>query len=257
MSELRTLAGRRTGRFVGRVYDFIDDLRDIGRAASSGNTAVTLNAIREAGLEQAMRQLDAKRPDASHGDDVDALVTLAALHPDVASFEGWLREVLTRPSGGDGVTLATVHSVKGQEWDRVLVLDVREGILPHRLAQDVEEERRILHVAITRGRQEVAVLTDRARPSRFIEELHTQWSGPQHAPPGGRRRGASHQAAADRTIAAREGLTLEANGGYRGTIVAIDDAGVHIATPTGGRLKIRYGERVKIDDEVLVLGAPL
>lgn len=256
LAEFRALAGRRCGRFVGRLYDFIDDLRDISRAAASGETANVLSAIGKAGLEQAMRQLDAKSLGESHVDDLDALMNLAALHPDVASFEDWLREMLTRPSDRNGVTLATVHKVKGEEWDNVLVLDVRDGVLPHRRARDIEEERRILHVAITRGREQVVVLTDRARPSRFIQELTAPWAAPNPAHAAGRRRGSAQQPAKHKTIAAREGLTLEANGGYSGPIVSIDGAGVHIATSTGGRLKIRFGERVKVDDEVLVLGAP-
>lgn len=255
-AEFRALAQRRAGRFVGRIYDFIDDLRDIGRAGARGTTADVLTAIRAVGLDKAMGQLDAQSLGDSHIDDLDALTNLAQLHPDAASFEEWLREVLTRPSDRDGVTLATVHKVKGEEWDRVLVVDVRDGVLPHRRAQDVEEERRILHVAITRGREQVVVLTDRTRPSPFIRELHEPWAAPQPARAAGRRRGSTQQPATQRTIAARDGLTLEANGGFRGTIVSIDGAGVHIATSTGGRLKIRYGERVKVDDEVRVLGAP-
>ena len=256
LAQLRTLAARRSGRFVGRVYDFIDDLRTIGRAASSGEALVVLNAIRQIGLEQAMQKLDAKSLGESHIDDLDALVNLATLHSDAASFEAWLREILSRPSDSDGVTLATVHKVKGEEWDNVLVADVRDGVLPHRRARDVEEERRILHVAITRGREQVVVLTDRARPSPFIQQLHEPWVAPPRAPTAGRRTGATQKPPAHKTIRAREGMTLEANGGHRGTIVSIDGGGVQIATPNGGRLKIRYGERVKINDEVLVLGAP-
>ena len=252
-AEFRSLAGRRSGRFVGRLYDFIDDLRDIRRAAASGETAVVLTAIGKAGLEQAMRQLDAKSLGESHVDDLDALMNLAAMHPDLASFEAWLREMLTRPSDSNGVTLATVHKVKGEEWDNVLVADVRDGVLPHRRARDVEEERRILHVAITRGREQVVVLTDRARRSPFIQQLYDPWVEPRGAPAGGRRTGSTPKVPAQKTITPREGMTLEANGGYRGTIVSIDGDGVHVATSTGGRLKIRYGERVKVDDEVLVL----
>jgi DNA helicase-2/ATP-dependent DNA helicase PcrA len=44
-------------------------------------------------------------------------------------------------------------------------------MMPHRLATDTEEERRILHVAITRAREQVVVLTDAARPSPFVAEL--------------------------------------------------------------------------------------
>jgi DNA helicase-2/ATP-dependent DNA helicase PcrA len=88
------------------------------------------------------------------------------------TFERWLRGVLERPRAmEDGVVLSTVHRVKGMEWDRVVVYGVTNGILPHRLAEDVEEERRVLHVAITRGRHRVAVLADASRPSPFLDEL--------------------------------------------------------------------------------------
>ena len=58
-----------------------------------------------------------------------------------------------------GVTVSTIHRVKGREWDHVAALGVVDGIVPHRLAEDTEEERRALHVGITRGAT-AAVLTD-------------------------------------------------------------------------------------------------
>lgn len=249
MAELRAVAKRRTGRFSGRIYDFMDAVRDIGRAAAGGTTADVLGAIRTVGLDQAMRQLDTKSFGDSHIDDLDALANLAVLHPDAATFEEWLHDVLSRPSEQAGVTLATVHKVKGEEWDRVLAVDVRDGILPHRRAVDLEEERRILHVAITRGREEVVVLTDRERPSRFIDELRTPWTQPRVKP----RRRPTPQQEPQRTVKAAEGMTLEANGGYRGMIVSVDGGGVSIATSNGARLKVRYGERVKVDGEAVVL----
>jgi DNA helicase II / ATP-dependent DNA helicase PcrA len=96
---------------------------------------------------------------------------VAALHPEAATFDQWLREVLRRETAPDGVTLSTVHRVKGREWDRVVVFGVNSGLLPHRLAEDEEEERRVLHVAITRGREEVVLLVDDERPSPFLDEL--------------------------------------------------------------------------------------
>jgi DNA helicase-2/ATP-dependent DNA helicase PcrA len=57
------------------------------------------------------------------------------------------------------------------EWKRVAVFGANAGILPHRLAQDEEEERRVFHVAITRCRQQVVVLADRTRPSPMLAEL--------------------------------------------------------------------------------------
>jgi len=88
------------------------------------------------------------------------------------TFERWLRSVLARPSDDEaGVTLSTVHRVKGMEWDRVVVFGATAGLLPHRLAGDVEEERRVMHVAVTRGRSRVVVLADASRPSAFVDEL--------------------------------------------------------------------------------------
>jgi DNA helicase-2/ATP-dependent DNA helicase PcrA len=69
------------------------------------------------------------------------------------------------------VTLSTVHRVKGREWNRVIVFGATAGLMPHRLAFDVEEERRVLHVAVTRARERVVVLADGSRPSPFLEEL--------------------------------------------------------------------------------------
>jgi DNA helicase-2/ATP-dependent DNA helicase PcrA len=57
------------------------------------------------------------------------------------------------------------------EWDKVVVYGATAGIMPHRLAEDVEEERRVLHVAITRARHAVVVLGDRSRPSMFMSEM--------------------------------------------------------------------------------------
>ena len=95
----------------------------------------------------------------------------------VANFSGGERQGLG-PKGGaaergrkKGVTLSTVHRVKGMEWDRVIVAGVTAGVLPHRLSENEEEERRVLHVAITRGRQRVVVLADATRPSSFLGEL--------------------------------------------------------------------------------------
>ncbi len=69
--------------------------------------------------------------------------------------------------------LATVHRVKGQEWPHVIVHLVDDDQFPHRLADDVEEERRLLHVAITRARRHATIVTGR-RPSPFIAELTTE-----------------------------------------------------------------------------------
>ncbi len=89
------------------------------------------------------------------------------------------------------ITLATMHSAKGLEWDHVFVIGVEEGTVPHRrvdapkrsdaIAGDLEEERRLFYVAMTRAREQLWLSRgqgriDRGReieriPSRFLEEL--------------------------------------------------------------------------------------
>ncbi len=88
----------------------------------------------------------------------------------------------------DGVTLATLHSAKGLEWDSVFVTGVQEGTMPFSYAESptqVEEERRLLYVGLTRARVDLTVSWSRARnpggratrrPSRFLDGLVPQES---------------------------------------------------------------------------------
>jgi DNA helicase-2/ATP-dependent DNA helicase PcrA len=170
------LAGAVPGKEAPKVERLAAELeRLVGKArARRATTDGLLRIIRDdMGLGGAMGLLDTSGggEGSSHLDDLDALEQVAALHPDPATFERWLRARLEAAPSGDGVTLSTVHRVKGMEWDRVAVFGVCGGLMPHRLADDEEEERRVLHVAITRCRREVVILTDRHRPSPFLAEL--------------------------------------------------------------------------------------
>ena len=162
-------------KVAAKVVALVDDLRVVTAAVQTGTTREALAVIKDrVGLGGAMGMLDSSHAGAggsSHLDDLEALEQVAALHPDAASFEPWLRSVFHREATADGVTLSTIHRVKGREWDRVVVFGVTAGLVPHRLAIDVEEERRVLHVAITRGRHRVAVLADSSRPSPFLTEF--------------------------------------------------------------------------------------
>ena len=66
----------------------------------------------------------------------------------------------------DGVTLATVHTAKGLEWDSVFVVGLQEGTLPFSYAEtpaEIEEERRLLYVGMTRARVDLALSWSLAR----------------------------------------------------------------------------------------------
>ena len=102
------------------------------------------------------------------------LRVLAAQSPDTAAFLKRLREaeeVLDSP-GGHPILLSTVHSAKGREFDRVIILDALEGIFPACDAiqhgalgwdQRMEEETRLFYTAMTRARDRLVILA----PSRF------------------------------------------------------------------------------------------
>ena len=177
LDDLRSLPDRIDDAKVGaKLSDFAADLEAVATAVAEpgATTRSVLDVIADGvGLAGAMSMLDVSKggQSGSQVDDLDALAQVADLHPDPETFEGWLRQVLARPSTDGGVTLSTVHRVKGMEWDRVAVFGVTDGVLPHRLSENEEEERRVLHVAITRCRQRVAVLADATRPSPFLGEL--------------------------------------------------------------------------------------
>ncbi len=177
IADLRAVVDRIDDAKVGaKLEGLADDLQAVADAVARRTTRQALAVIADdVGLAGAMSMLDGSKggQTASQLDDLDALSQVADLHPDPATFEAWLRSVLARPSGlaTAGATLSTVHRVKGMEWDRVIVAGVTAGVLPHRLSENEEEERRVLHVAITRGRQRVVVLADATRPSSFLGEL--------------------------------------------------------------------------------------
>ncbi len=108
-----------------------------------------------------------------------------------ASFREWfahieeykrqLDEQKRRPKDGemeDAVALQTMHGSKGLEYEEVFIPDLNEGIVPHKkaaLEADIEEERRLLYVGMTRAKNRLHLyyLKERygreAEPSRFLE----------------------------------------------------------------------------------------
>jgi DNA helicase-2/ATP-dependent DNA helicase PcrA len=108
--------------------------------------------------------------------DLDQLERLAATAP---TRERFLTELTLDPpaatgdAGGpankdeDWLVLSTIHSAKGQEWKAVFVLNLVDGCIPSDLATDrpesIEEERRLLYVAMTRARDQLDLL----QPERF------------------------------------------------------------------------------------------
>jgi DNA helicase-2/ATP-dependent DNA helicase PcrA len=174
LNGLLRMVDRMQDRDRGKLEEYISDVQAVRRAAAGGDTVDVLRLVRDSiGLDKAMLLLEGSRrrlDRSAQTDDLDALVALAGLHPDPGGFESWLAQSLSDPGTPDGVVLSTVHRVKGQEWPFVVLHDVSEGLLPHRLASDVEEERRVFHVGLTRAINTSWVVAG-SRPSRFVDEL--------------------------------------------------------------------------------------
>ena len=93
----------------------------------------------------------------------------------------------------DSVQLMTLHASKGLEFPHVTIIGMEEKLLPHRASIDdgnIEEERRLAYVGITRARETLSMTmalkrrqfgeTIKCEPSRFIDELpqdDLQWQG--------------------------------------------------------------------------------
>lgn len=121
-------------------------------------------------------------------ESLNALMGLAEQAPPGSTLRDFVAELFARQAGQheptmSAVTIATLHSAKGLEWESVYIIGLSEGLVPisyARTFEAVDEERRLLYVGITRARQRLHLSwshqgqgrgqTDR-RPSRFVEEL--------------------------------------------------------------------------------------
>ena len=120
--------------------------------------------------------------------------------PEDATLSGFLNEIAlytdldSLDNGGDCVTMMTIHAAKGLEFPRVYVVGMEEGIFPGSSAQfeeeELEEERRLCYVAMTRARERLTLSHARQRMlygktasnrlSRFLEEIpakNLSWEG--------------------------------------------------------------------------------
>ena len=127
-----------------------------------------------------------------------AIKDFAKSYPD-ATLSDWLESVaLIGDEGADAsesrVSLMTLHASKGLEFERVFIVGVEENLLPHfnsinakAKPDDVEEERRLFYVGMTRAKERLTLLAasrreksgswEISRPSRFLREIPGQYLG--------------------------------------------------------------------------------
>lgn len=181
--QLQRLALLQDPWVAEQLEDFLIDLQMLGGQLALGLPQFFQALRQRTDFLKALDQLDQSsgpgKAAASHRDDLISLEQSARTHAGPpCDFEDWLQERLSQPSQETGVRLSSIHRAKGLEWEGVLVYGVTRELLPHRLSRDLEEERRILHVALTRSRRCCAILSDPKEPSPFLAELDPP-SGPK------------------------------------------------------------------------------
>ncbi len=148
-------------------------------------------AIRRSGLESSLAQ-SGDPEDSNRLENIEELVGAVqqfSQDNENATISDFMQSVALvsdtdSMNSDDYVTIATVHAVKGLEFDNVFIVALEEGIFPTQRAiysGDIEEERRLMYVAITRARKRLFVLNARQRyrfgksepmtQSRFVSEM--------------------------------------------------------------------------------------
>ncbi|GAA1101371.1 ATP-dependent DNA helicase UvrD2 [Nocardiopsis metallicus] len=189
---------RGTTRFFERpeIKQAVHTLRG-ARHGAAGETAEPLVATVRSLLSQ-MGLTDTAPEGCQARERWESLSALAQLAEDMAAKPGpdggqatmaaFVEELETRMAtehapGFEGVTIASLHSAKGLEWDAVFLVGLTEGMMPIIYAEtdeQVEEERRLFYVGVTRARSSLAMSWSLARspggrktrkPSRFLDGL--------------------------------------------------------------------------------------
>jgi DNA helicase-2/ATP-dependent DNA helicase PcrA len=264
------LDGKGSRREADKVLDLAADVTAVRRAAeqAGASTASVLSVVRsrigDGGLDASADALDqwSHGAIASHADDLAALSELAELEPDPGSFGTWLADHLAVPRDDAGVTLASIHSVKGREWPHVVLHHASAGLAPHRLAEDIEEERRVFHVGLTRCVETVTVVTG-VPPSPFVSEMTGQAA--PGAPTGferkrpakeGKTSEARQAGQGGEPVPASVGFRFERNGHEYDVIELSDDGARAVVEGGRGFMTVRFGSQVRTKGDVVVLGHP-
>lgn len=175
------------------TQDFCNLVRDLGAEALHGNDAgrIVKRIIEDTGYGPSIREQLADAKSMNAKDEVEALVTRINNLADLQSIADGktLHEFLdhlglseaNRRDEGKGVWIGTIHAAKGLEFYNVYLPAWEQGILPSnqtlKNGEDIEEERRLGYVAITRARRELCITRSASRfqgdslPSVFLADL--------------------------------------------------------------------------------------
>ena len=187
-----------TGRAAKAVAGFVALLDDLADRVVDGPAAVLEAALRRSGYLEELEAEGSVESDgrienlaellgvAAEHDNVDEFLEQVALVADVDVLRAEGAGLAGRgPGDGSEVTLMTLHAAKGLEFPIVFLLGLEEGVFPHLRSiadpDQIEEERRLAYVGITRARERLHLTHAWSRmlfgttqynpPSRFLDEI--------------------------------------------------------------------------------------
>lgn len=113
-------------------------------------------------------------------DNLNSLESMATLYASAEEFVSAMKQTKMERENGNVVKLMTIHKSKGLEFPVVFLPGVNEGLLPHANNENINEERRLMYVAITRAEKELYISSTsqyrgkETAPSRFIKDLFSK-----------------------------------------------------------------------------------
>lgn len=176
-----------------KIQNFHDLLSTLKQDASQmGLTDFVKEVVEKSGYRKMLTDSNTIE-DRTRMENIDEYISSVAQYEEQnpgASVEQYLQEVSLlsdtdkTEDGQKGVFLMTIHAAKGTEFDAVFVTGLEQGLFPSQRAEDegeIEEERRLCYVALTRAKKKLVVTSadsrrqygtfQSARPSVFIEEM--------------------------------------------------------------------------------------
>lgn len=199
LKEARQIPG--LGKTAEKISRFVEQMEGFG--ARAGSEDFTIRDLIEGILEETgyQKELEAEGEVESQTrlENIEELVNKAvgyeedSEHPTLDEFleqVALVADIDSMDESEDRVTLMTLHSAKGLEFPKVYLVGLEDGLFPSMMSinsddrTDVEEERRLCYVGITRAREELVMTSARQRmvngetryckPSRFLEEVPTE-----------------------------------------------------------------------------------
>lgn len=189
LKACRLAVGTLSNRAAKSVRSFVEVVEQVQESFGSQSLASVVDHLLESSGLYDYHESQDEVTGSQKVQNLEELVNAASLYPaNEDGLSGFLESIeldsARQSEEANGVTLITMHNTKGLEFDRVIITGLEEGLFPRNddlSGDDLEEERRLFYVAVTRARHELYLTSCRYRrihgrtlelaPSRFLQEI--------------------------------------------------------------------------------------